>query len=157
MSRGRLAAAVTVCVLVGTGGAAGVLQGRADQPMQRAALEHRDPGLEQDGRRFVSSYVDDDGRVVRHDHGGDTVSEGQAYGMLVAVALRDRPTFDAVWRWTEVNLQRPDGLLSWRWEDGEVVGEEPAADADLDAAWALALAADLWPDGRYREAGARIA
>lgn len=35
---------------------------------------------------FLKRYVDPDGRVVRRDRGGDTVSEGQAYAMLVAVA-----------------------------------------------------------------------
>ena len=28
--------------------------------------------------RFLDRYVQDDGRVVRHDQGGDTVSEGRA-------------------------------------------------------------------------------
>src|SRR5512133_1264057 len=40
------------------------------------------------------------GRVVAHDEGGITTSEGQAYAMLRAVWTSDRETFDAVWRWT---------------------------------------------------------
>jgi endoglucanase len=99
---------------------------------------------------FLDRYVDGDGRVVRHDQGGDTVSEGQAYAMLLAVAADDRGRFDRVWGWTRAHLLRPDGLLSWRWADGRVVSDEPATDADLDAARALALAADRFGDGKYR-------
>ena len=41
------------------------------------------------GQKFLDEYVEPDGRVVRHDEGGDVVSEGQAYGMLIAVAVGD--------------------------------------------------------------------
>jgi endoglucanase len=79
--------------------------------------------------------VDADGRVVRRDQGGDTVSEGQSYALLLSAAIGDRTRFDQVWRWTQRHMQRPDGLLSWR------VGDpQSAADADLDAARALLVA-----------------
>jgi endo-1,4-beta-D-glucanase Y len=64
--------------------------------------------------RFLDRYVEDDGRVVRHDQGGDTVSEGQAYALLLAVAADDEERFARVWRWTDANLRRHDGLLAWR-------------------------------------------
>ena len=41
------------------------------------------------GQKFLDDYVEPDGRVVRRDEGGDVVSEGQAYGMLIAVAVGD--------------------------------------------------------------------
>ncbi|HEU5083909.1 MAG TPA: glycosyl hydrolase family 8 [Acidimicrobiales bacterium] len=106
------------------------------------------------GQRFLDDHVEPDGRVVRHDEGGDTVSEGQAYAMFVAVALEDRERFDAVWGWTKEHLQREDGLLAWRWADGGVVDPMPATDADVDAAHALALASQVFvePD-LAREAG----
>jgi endoglucanase len=84
---------------------------------------------------FLARYVAADGRVVRRDQGGDTVSEGQAYAMLLAAAIGDRARFDRVWGWTRTHLQRDDGLLAWRPGD-----PEPAADADLDAARALHVA-----------------
>jgi hypothetical protein len=102
---------------------------------------------------FFTRYVDAGGRVVRRDQGGDTVSEGQAYAMLLAVALGDRRRFDRVWGWTRDNLQRPDGLLSFRWKGGEVAAEESATDADLDAARALVLAGGRFGDDGYRRAG----
>jgi endo-1,4-beta-D-glucanase Y len=85
---------------------------------------------------FLTRYVEADGRVVRRDQGGDTVSEGQAYAMLLAAAIGDRTRFDRVWGWTRAHLQRDDGLLAWRPGDPQA-----AADADLDAARALLVAA----------------
>lgn len=108
------------------------------------------------GRSFLDAHVAADGRVVRTDQGGDTVSEGQAYALLVAVGLGDAATFESVWRWTEETLQRPDGLLSWRWAEGRVVDPSSASDADLDAARALVLAGQRFGVGRYTAAGVRL-
>jgi endoglucanase len=47
---------------------------------------------------FLGAYLDAGGRVVRRDQGGDTVSEGQAYAMLVAAATGDRQRFDLAWQ-----------------------------------------------------------
>lgn len=104
---------------------------------------------------FLDAYVDD-GRVVRTDQGGDTVSEGQAYGLLLAVAAGDEERFDRIWSWTTKNLQRDDGLLSWQWKDGAVVDDQPASDADLDAARALVLAADAFDRDDLREQGVAL-
>jgi endoglucanase len=106
---------------------------------------------------FFDRYVEADGRVVRHDQGGDTVSEGQAYAMLIAVATHDEVRFHSVWDWTRRNLQRSDGLLSWHWRDGAVVDRQPAADADVDAARALFLAAERFDRPDLRAEASRIA
>jgi endoglucanase len=92
------------------------------------------------GQKFLDDYVEPDGRVVRRDEGGDVVSEGQAYGMLIAVAIGDETRFRSIWKWTKTHLRRPDGLLAWRWADNKVIGVNSAADADLDAARSLVLA-----------------
>lgn len=105
---------------------------------------------------FLDTYVDDDGRVVRTDQGGDTVSEGQAYGLMLAVATADEERFDLIWRWTVENLQRPDGLLSWTWEDGRVTDESTASDADLDAAHALVAAGDRFDRPDLYAEGLRV-
>jgi endoglucanase len=117
--------AATVVLLVGRGAG-------ADPPQE----------ARQAGARFLATYVQDDGRVVRTDQGGDTVSEGQAYGMLIAAGVGDESRFRMLWDWTREHLQRPDHLLAWRWADGAVVDPTPAADADLVAAGALALAGE---------------
>jgi endoglucanase len=101
----------------------------ADRPADAAA------------ERFLDRYVTSDGRVQRIDEGGDTVGEGQAYGMLLAAAIGDEERFDAIWNWTKDNLLRPDGLISFLWRDGRVEDPEAASDADVDAARALLVAA----------------
>lgn len=106
-----------------------------------------------DAERFMQRYVSPDGRVVRSDQGGDTVSEGQAYAMLLAVALDDRAGFERVWSWTRAHLRRSDGLLSYHWQDGRVTGAQPAADADLDAARALVLAGRRFGSAAYGQQG----
>jgi endoglucanase len=106
--------------------------------------------------RFLARYVGPDGRVIRHDQGGDTVSEGQAYAMLLAAATGDRRRFATVWRWTQRNLQRDDGLLSWHWAGGRVADPQAATDADLDAARALLVAARRFHRPAYRRAALRI-
>ncbi len=89
---------------------------------------------------FLDTYVEDDGRVSRKDQGGDTVGEGQAYGMLVAAAAGDEDRFNSIWGWTKDNIRRPDGLISFLWKDGKVADPEAASDADVDAARALLVA-----------------
>ncbi|MFJ4225293.1 glycosyl hydrolase family 8 [Microbacterium sp. NPDC089695] len=105
---------------------------------------------------FLDDWVDD-GRVVRHDEGGDTVSEGQAYGLFAAVIADDEKSFDEIWTWTQDELIRPDGLMAWRWDKGAVVDDEPASDADLDAARALVLAGDRFGRDDLRASGVELA
>ncbi len=116
----------------------------------------REQAARQAGEDFLSRYVESDGRVVRRDEGGDVVSEGQAYGMLIAAALGDEPRFRAIWDWTRTHLRRPDGLLSWRWADGRVTDPNSATDADLDAARSLLLAARRFAAPELAEDGKRL-
>lgn len=163
MSRRRIATvalgalALIVVVLVAVLGTRGGSTDASTPPpapaLPTSAAEVRTYTAAEAGRVFLTRYVDDDGRVVRRDQGGDTVSEGQAYAMLVAVGVGDAETFDSVWNWTRENLERPDQLLSWRWDDGEVVDASSASDADLDAARALVLAGDRFQQPRYTSAG----
>ena len=95
--------------------------------------------------------------MLRLDQGGDTVSEGQAYAMLISVALGDHARFAAAWQWTQRHLQRPDGLLATRMVGGRLVDRNPASDADLDAARALAIASERWHDPAYARAARAMA
>jgi len=67
-------------------------------------------------RQYKKRFVTSEGRVVDNANGGISHSEGQGYAMLIAERLDDRPTFEAIWRWTQTNLLvRGDGLAAWRW------------------------------------------
>lgn len=123
-----------------------------------ARTEKMDPEqtLAEAADAFLATWVTG-GRVVRRDQGDDTVSEGQAYGLLIALAADDKDAFDDLWSWTRENLVRPDGLLAWQWADGAIVDAEPASDADVDMARALVLAGSRWADASYTEAGVALA
>jgi endo-1,4-beta-D-glucanase Y len=106
---------------------------------------------------FLDRYERPSGRVARWDQGGDTVSEGEAYAMLLSVAAGDRRHFDAAWNWTRTHLLQPDGLLAWHWENGSITSSEPAADADVDAAYALELAATRFHEPADQASAAAMA
>jgi endo-1,4-beta-D-glucanase Y len=87
---------------------------------------------------FLTTYVQPDGRVNRPDQGNDTVSEGQAYGLLLAEATGNDHQFNLIWQWTRVHLQLSNGLFAWHANAaGQILSPEPASDADLLIAWAL--------------------
>jgi endo-1,4-beta-D-glucanase Y len=130
-------------VVIGCGG--------GDDSTSKSSKSVPDKRSDAVARRFLDTYVDDDGRVQRADQGGDTVGEGQAYGMLIAVAIGDEQRFDAIWSWAKDNIQRPDGLLSFLWKDGKVADPEAASDADVDAARALLVASCRFKKPAYKQ------
>lgn len=103
---------------------------------------------------FKARFVMADGRVVDEGNGGISHSEGQGVTMLLAVRHNDRPTFEAVWRWTREKLQvRDDPFFAWRWVPGAgVTDTNNAADGDVFVAWALLRAYRQWGDVAAREA-----
>lgn len=108
-----------------------------------------------------SRFIAKDGRVVDTGNAGVSHSEGQGYGMLLAVLADDPFTFDRLWTWTRGALMvREDGLAAWRWDPAgtpHVADMNNASDGDLLIAWALAEAARSWSKPEHRESAARIA
>jgi endoglucanase len=87
---------------------------------------------------FLATYVKPDGRVNRPDQGNDTVSEGQAYGLLLAETTGRDHLFNLIWQWTHIHLQLGNGLFAWNANaTGQIMSPGPASDADLLIAWAL--------------------
>jgi hypothetical protein len=74
-----------------------------------------------------------------------TVSEGIAYGMILAVVMSDQPTFDALWMYSQQFLNE-NGLMHWYINAAgtSVLGSGGATDSDEDIAWALILADRQW-------------
>ncbi len=116
--------------------------------------------------QFRTTFMSDDGRIVdRGSEDSRTVSEGQAYALLFALAANDRPHFDRVLQWTENNLAAGDltaRLPAWLWgraDDGGwgVLDDNAASDADTWIAYALLEAGRLWGDDRYRALGQLVA
>lgn len=110
--------------------------------------------IDQDWTIFKSRFIASEGRVIDTGNGGISHSEGQGYGMLLAVEHRDRETFQSLWQWTRTNLQvRNDKLFIWRRRPGLELKDEDtndASDGDMLIAWALLKAGDQWQQDDYR-------
>ena len=107
---------------------------------------------------YRANYMSPDGYVRDPLRSGQVTSEAQSYALLQAAWLRDRTTFDRVWRWTTTTLKRPDGLFSWLWDPstGRIVDANSATDAETDIAFALIVAADAFRDPSYRQQAVEI-
>lgn len=83
-------------------------------------------------------------RRVLFDDGTTTVSEGIAYGMLLAAYAGDKALFDGLWEYYEAHSV--NNLMHWKIGGCTGVTQTgPATDADIDAAWALLIAEHQWP------------
>jgi endo-1,4-beta-D-glucanase Y len=109
---------------------------------------------------FQSRFVTPEGRVVDTGNGGISHSEGQGWGMLLAIRADDRRGFDRLLAWTRRTLQRPrDSLHAWRFRpDAAMPVDDPnnATDGDLCIAWALLEAGQRWGSQDLTAAGAAI-
>jgi endo-1,4-beta-D-glucanase Y len=109
---------------------------------------------------YVSLYIAPEGRVIDTYNGRVSHSEGQGYGMLLALAYDDRGTFDRLWTWTRATLQvRGDALFAWRWDPkvkGGINDHNNATDGDLLIAWALLRAGERWQRPDYTKAADAI-
>jgi endo-1,4-beta-D-glucanase Y len=84
-------------------------------------------------------------RVVRLENGNDTVSEGISYGMLFAVYMNDKTTFDGLWKYEQKHVNTTHGLMNWNIAaNGTTAGMNSATDADEDMAFALVMADKQW-------------
>lgn len=100
-----------------------------------------------DWRAYKTHFISPEGRVIDTGNRQISHSEGQGYGMLLALAAEDRTTFESLWGWTQKNLQREDKLFGWRWvpdSNPPVKDWNNATDGDLLIAWALARAGERW-------------
>ncbi len=114
-----------------------------------------------DWQRYQQRFISAEGRVVDTGNQAISHSEGQGYGMLLAVAADDRAAFQRLWDWTRGHLQvRGDPLFVWKWvanDDDPVPDRNNATDGDLLIAWALWRAARRWGEPAYHAQALAIA
>jgi endo-1,4-beta-D-glucanase Y len=89
-------------------------------------------------------------RVQRPENADDTVSEGIAYGMLIAVNMNDKTLFDNLWSY-EQQHKAAGNTMTWCIPSGGggmgsacSASGGSATDADEDMAFALLVAAKQW-------------
>lgn len=149
---GSLGRRGVVSLLVGCSLAAGGIAVVSVGPWQAS---RPGPDAKSAAAYFLGHYERRSGEVVRFQ-GGDTVSEGEGYAMLLAAALGERGRFAAAWNWSVKNLEQPSGLFAWHFAGGHVLDPSPASDADLDIAWSLLVAAQRFHQPAYRADARRI-
>lgn len=116
-------------------------------------------------KSYVNGFMDGQVRVIDHDAGDRTTSEGQAYGMFFALVADDRTHFDGLLGWTEQNLAGGDlssNLPAWLWGHGPnnqwgVIDKNSASDADIWMAYTLLEAGRAWKEPRYTKIGSALA
>jgi endoglucanase len=115
----------------------------------------------EDWTQYKARFLAADGRIIDTGNQNISHSEGQGFGMRLAVFFQDRQTFEQIWRWTREHLYvRGDRLAAWRWqpEAAEPIQDRNnASDGDLLLAWALALAGRYWSESTYTDAARAIA
>jgi endo-1,4-beta-D-glucanase Y len=100
---------------------------------------------------YTEVCTNGNGTRVKFDEPNRTVSEGIAYGMQLAAYAADKGLFDGLYKYwnfykSPASAGRPGKLMNWRIEGcASVSGTGSAADADVDAAWALMIAETQWP------------
>ncbi|WP_235919495.1 glycosyl hydrolase family 8 [Aureimonas psammosilenae] len=103
---------------------------------------------------YASRFVSPEGRVIDDVNGGISHSEGQGYGLLIAVAADDRAGFERMLGWTRAELfVRGDDLAAWRWDPNatpHITDRNNATDGDILIAWALYRAAKRWDRPKWR-------
>jgi endoglucanase len=114
---------------------------------------------------YAGRFIQPDGRVIDWESDQRTTSEGQAYALLRSVLVDDPDSFNRTLKWAEANLARLqpgkakaliDHLWIWKWghkPDGKwgAIDANFASDADIDACYALILAANRWNRPEYLE------
>src|SRR5919198_286131 len=116
-------------------------------------------------KSYAAGFMDDQIRVIDHDAGDRTTSEGQAYAMFFALVANDRSRFDRLLHWTELNLASGDfssHLPAWSWGHApgnkwSVLDSNSASDADVWMAYTLLKAGKAWKEKRYTWLGTALA
>jgi endoglucanase len=111
-------------------------------------------------RLYKQRFLDRSGRIVDTGNGGISHSEGQGYGMVLAVLSEDREAFAAMLRWVDATLGgQYGGLYAWRYDPrsaNPVSDPNNASDGDILIAWALALAGERWKIADYSRRSAEL-
>ncbi len=82
----------------------------------------------------------------------DVRTEGQSYGMMIAVQMDRKDIFDRIWKWTKTYMYLDHGeykgYFGWSAQlDGKLNFEGPAPDGEEFFAMALLFAGRRWGDG----------
>jgi endo-1,4-beta-D-glucanase Y len=111
-------------------------------------LTANDIDIQSEYASWKTNYVEACGTTmarVKFDETANTVSEGIAYGMLLAAYAADKDLFDRLWAYYK-NFRNRNGVMHWKISGCNTINQQNGAtDAELDAAMALIVANYQWP------------
>ncbi len=114
-----------------------------------------------DWETYKAAFLDSSGRIIDTANKNISHSEGQGYGMWLAVLADNIADFELIWSFTKTELLvRDDGLAAWKWDpasDPHVTDINNATDGDILIAYALAKAAKQWGRDDYAQSARAIA
>jgi endoglucanase len=117
----------------------------------------------QEWEAYKKHFISPDGRIIDFQQGQISHSEGQGYGLLMAVMYEDFSAFSQIWKWTQENLRvrKRDSLHAWKWglrPNGQwsVLDYNNATDGDILIAWSLLKAAQKEKKEDYRNQAREI-
>jgi oligosaccharide reducing-end xylanase len=102
-----------------------------------------------DQRIYFELSSDSNQAFIEDIASNDVRSEGQSYGMFVAVQMNMRTEFDKLWRYAKSCMQQPSGTFAWQMhvDSCSPISTGQAPDGDEYFAEALRLAHLRWGDG----------
>jgi endo-1,4-beta-D-glucanase Y len=103
-------------------------------------------GTGQDQRIYFELSSNASQAYVEDIHSGDVRSEGQSYGMFIAVQMNLRAEFDKLWAYAKSCMQQPSGVFAWQMNVDSCTPKSrgQAPDGDEYFAEALRLAHRRW-------------
>lgn len=114
-----------------------------------------------DWKAYADKFLTPEGRIIDDANGNISHSEGQGYGLLLALMANRPADFELIWSFTETEmLIRNDGLSAWKWDPAarpHITDTNNASDGDILIAYSLALAAQNWQNDTYRTSATTIA
>ncbi|MBQ5576851.1 MAG: glycoside hydrolase, partial [Bacteroidales bacterium] len=103
------------------------------------------------GKNRIYFEVGDTMGYVSDVKNKDVRTEGQSYGLMVAVQMDRKDIFDRIWRWTRHYMQHQDGVrkgyFAWSCKtDGTRNAQGAASDGELYFVTSLLFASNRWGD-----------
>ncbi len=98
-------------------------------------------------------YTTADGMTYVPDINNNNVrTEGQSYGMMLAVQMGNKAEFDRIWKWTKQHMFHQEGRFAgyYAWHcryDGKQIDAGPAPDGEEWFVMALFFATHRWGNG----------
>jgi endo-1,4-beta-D-glucanase Y len=102
-------------------------------------------------------YESGNGACIHDINSGDVRSEGQSYGMMIAVQMDKKAEFDKIWSWTKSVMGQGNGKFGWQASyGGQLNSSGSAPDGEEYIAAALIFAGTRWGDNSYIQEAKQI-